>query len=101
MTIRLLAVAQAELDDAITWYNAQAPGLGDAFLVEVLKVFRLIEQHPHAWQEMVATIRRCRLARFPYGVIYAADGAGVLILAISHMHRAPLYWRKRETGNSP
>jgi hypothetical protein len=25
MTIRLLAVAQAELDDAINWYDAQAP----------------------------------------------------------------------------
>ena len=34
MTVRLLEPAQAELGDAIRWYDAQAPGLGSAFLVE-------------------------------------------------------------------
>jgi len=37
MSVRLLEPAQAELDDAITWYAEQAPGLGDAFLIETLK----------------------------------------------------------------
>ena len=46
MSIRLLEPAQAELDDAINWYAEQAPGLGDAFLLETLKVFKLIEQFP-------------------------------------------------------
>lgn len=31
MNIRLLEPAQAELDEAIAWYEEQAPGLGDAF----------------------------------------------------------------------
>jgi hypothetical protein len=39
MTIRFLAPAQAELDEAIEWYAKQAPGLGDAFLLETLKTF--------------------------------------------------------------
>jgi hypothetical protein len=95
MTFRLLAAAQIELDEAITWFNAQAPGLGDAFLVETLKVFRLIEQHPNAWHPLTSEIHRCRLTRFPYGVIYAVDEADILVLAIAHMHRAPTYWRDR------
>lgn len=97
MTIRLLAAAQVELDDAINWYNAQAPGLGSAFLVESVKVFRLIEQHPDAWHPMTAAIRRCRFARFPYGVIYTSDDQGVLVIAIAHLHRKPVYWRERLT----
>lgn len=36
MTVRFLEIAEFELDEAVRWYAAQAPGLGDAFLVEVL-----------------------------------------------------------------
>lgn len=46
MNVRLLATAQAELDEAIDWYAAQAPGLGDGFLVEVLRSIQLIQHHP-------------------------------------------------------
>jgi toxin ParE2 len=90
VTIRLLAVARAELDEAITWYEAQTRGLGDAFLAEALKALRLIERHP-----LTDNIRRCRLARFPYGVIYVPEGPDILVLAIAHLHRAPMYWRDR------
>jgi len=40
-------------------------------------------------------IRRCRLHRFPYSVIYTQDGADILVLAVAHQHRKPGYWRKR------
>jgi hypothetical protein len=36
MRIRFLEIAQIELDDAIAYYNYEAPGLGDAFLTKVL-----------------------------------------------------------------
>lgn len=36
MTVRVLEVAQQELDEAIAYYNGQAPGLGDAFLLETV-----------------------------------------------------------------
>jgi len=43
MSVRLLEPAQAELDEAIGWYAEQAPGLGHTFLLETLKVLKLIE----------------------------------------------------------
>ena len=46
MNIRLLEPAQAALDEAIGWYAEQAPGLGDAFLLDTLKAWKLIEQFP-------------------------------------------------------
>jgi hypothetical protein len=36
VTIRFLEIAEIELDQAVHWYGAQAPGLGEAFLIEVL-----------------------------------------------------------------
>lgn len=95
MSIRLLAPAQRELDEAIAWYADQAPGLGDAFLIEALKAFQLIDRHPLALRQLAPQIHRCRLRRFPYSVIYAQDGADVLVLAIAHQHREPGYWRDR------
>jgi toxin ParE2 len=95
VTIRFLGVAQAELDEAVDWYKALSPDLGDAFLIEAIRVFRLIEQYPKAWHPMGENIRRCRLARFPYGIIYTEDGGDRLIVAVVHMHRAPRYWCDR------
>jgi toxin ParE2 len=98
MSVRLLEPAQLELDEAIAWHALQAPGLGDAFLLETLKVFRLIEQYPQAWHPLSENARRCRLGRFSYGVIYVPEGNDLLVIAIAHLHRSPDYWRKRLGG---
>lgn len=95
MNVRFLEPAQAELDEAIHWYAMQAPGLGDAFLIETLAVLKLIRQFPKAWHPLSPEIRRCRLKRFPYSVVYALDGEDLLIVAIAHQHRKPAYWRSR------
>jgi plasmid stabilization system protein ParE len=95
MSVRLLEPAQAELEEAITWYAGQAPGLGDAFLIETLKSIQLIEKFPQAWHPLTPHIRRCRLRRFPYSVVYTLEGDDLLVLAIAHQHRKPGYWRNR------
>ena len=95
MSTRVLEPAQAELDEAISWYAEQAPGLGDAFLIEALKTIQLIENFPQAWHPLTPLIRRCRLRRFPYSVVYTQDGADLLVLAIAHQHRKPGYWLNR------
>ena len=95
MTVRFLDTAQAELDEAIAWYGAQAPGLGDAFLLETLKAIHLIERYPSAWHPLTENTRRCRLNRFPYGVIFAQDDGSILVIAIAHSHRRPGYWKDR------
>jgi plasmid stabilization system protein ParE len=95
MSVRLLEPAQAELEEAITWYAGLAPGLGDAFLIETLKSIQLIEKFPQAWHPLMPHIRRCRLRRFPYSVVYTLEGDDLLVLAIAHQHRKPGYWRNR------
>jgi ParE toxin of type II toxin-antitoxin system, parDE len=95
VTIRFLEIAEIELDQAIRWYGSQAPGLGDAFLVEVLSTAKRIERYPDAWHALGQGIRRCRLGRFPYGLIYSLDHGDILVLAVAHLHRRPDYWRDR------
>ena len=93
--VTLLAPAQRELDEAIAYYEAQIAGLGDAFLLETLRVIDLISHYPDAWHPLGPNVRRCRLTRFPYGVIYAHEPEGIIVLAIMHLHRKPDYWRDR------
>ena len=95
MSVRLLPAAQVELDEAINWYAKQALGLGDSFLVEFLRTIQLIERHPLGWHPLSKNTRRCRLRRFPYGVIYTQDTQGILIVAVAHLHRRPAYWQGR------
>lgn len=95
MTVRFLEIAELELDQAIQWYGAQAPGLGDAFLLEVLSAAGRIARFPQAWHPLGEGARRCRLSRFPYGLIYTVDNGDILVLAVPHLHRRPDYWRDR------
>ncbi|MGH8618013.1 MAG: type II toxin-antitoxin system RelE/ParE family toxin [Burkholderiales bacterium] len=95
MPVRLLEPAAEELDEAVAWYNAQVRGLGDTFLVEVLRVLSLVERYPRAWHPLGESTRRCRLSRFPYGVVYAVEPEEILVIALAHLHRRPGYWRER------
>jgi len=95
VNVRVLEVAQQELDEAIAYYNSQAPGLGDAFLLEAVAAIDRIRRYPHAWHPLGESTRRCRLRRFPYGLIYHEDKGEVLIVAVAHSHRRPDYWRDR------
>lgn len=95
MNVRLLEVAQEELDEAISYYNDQVTGLGDAFLIETLAALDRIRRYPQAWHPLGEGVRRCRLRRFPYGLIYHAAEIEILILAVAHSHRRPGYWRER------
>lgn len=98
MTVRVLEVAQQELDEAIAYYNGQAPGLGDAFLLETVATIDRVRRFPKAWHPLGESVRRCRLRRFPYGLIYQEDKGEILIVAVAHSHRRPDYWRDRVKG---
>ena len=78
MRVRLLEIAEIELDEAIRWYETQESGLGDAFLIEMLSAANRIERFPKAWQSLSENVRRCRLNRFPSGLIYTIDNDDVL-----------------------
>ena len=48
MNVRLPAPAAAELDEAVAWYAAQAPGLERRFINEMRTARKRIAQRPHA-----------------------------------------------------
>jgi hypothetical protein len=78
--VRFLAEAEAELDDAVAYYEVQLAGLGTDFAAEVRAGLARIEEYPEAWQSLGSRVRRYRLNRFPYGIIYAVLGEEIIVV---------------------
>jgi plasmid stabilization system protein ParE len=95
MRIRFLEAAQLEVDDAVAWYDEREEYLGRDFLDELDRAIRRIKSFPLASTEIEPGIRRCLLARFPYGLIYGIDEDLIIVIAVSHLHREPRYWIDR------
>ena len=95
MKVSFLTLAQREADDAVAWYNEQATGLGQEFLDELDRVVRRTVVFPMSCPEIEPGVRRCLLARFPYGLIYGVDGETIVVVAVAHLHREPRYWVDR------
>ncbi|NOS88639.1 MAG: type II toxin-antitoxin system RelE/ParE family toxin [Methylococcaceae bacterium] len=95
MKIEFLEAAQAELDEAFNWYEAQQLNLGFEFLTEFDNAIRRIVAYPKSYALLGSDIRRCLIKRFPYGVWYGIDAETIVIVAVAHLHRKPNYWTKR------
>jgi plasmid stabilization system protein ParE len=95
MIHRFLAPARAELEEAVDYYDALRSGLGDELAAEVQRAISRILQHPLACPRIAKRSRRCRVARFPYGVIYQIRPDHIVIVAVMHLRRDPSYWRDR------
>ena len=95
--VEFLATARAELRETVDWYDAQRPGLGDEFIQSLVQCLSFMRSFPNASPRVSRLSRRCRLRRFPYGLIYQVREDRLLIVAVMHLHRRPGYWRDRET----
>lgn len=95
MIIEFTAAAEAELDEAIAYYNAQRTGLGIESAQEVAASVKRIEDYPDVWQRLANGVRRCQLRRFEYGLVYRVRGNIATVYAVMHLRRRPGYWRHR------
>jgi plasmid stabilization system protein ParE len=91
----ILAHAEQEFIEAVEYYNAQCPGLGYEFAIEITNTLERIASFPEAWPHISPRARRCITNKFPYGVIYQIKNDNILVVAIMHMKRKPIHWRNR------
>jgi hypothetical protein len=95
MKSRFHEAADAELVEAIEYYDAKAAGLGDRFLAEVKLATRHMEQYPQIAPVSDDGVRVSVLVRFPYSLMYVVDEHEILVLALAHQSRRPRYWADR------
>ena len=88
-------LAQADIDDAATWYEQQQSGLGSRFLDTLDQVFNRIRDTPQQFPGVSVDIRRALVHTFPYAVYFRELNHAVVILAVLHLRRDPRIWRGR------
>jgi plasmid stabilization system protein ParE len=89
-------LADRELNEAAQYYDLENRGLGSAFLREVDRCLRAIQQAPDAGLILGGSVRRRLLRRFPYALLYTLKPATIRILAVMNLKRRPMYWVGRE-----
>ncbi|MEW6381195.1 MAG: type II toxin-antitoxin system RelE/ParE family toxin [bacterium] len=94
--VELHPQAYAELDQAISWYENQTRGLGDALLDEVEHAISVIQESPDRWPVYIGETRSFLVHRFPFAIVYRHDDVKIQVLAIAHLRRRPGYWRDRK-----
>jgi len=97
--VKFTFLPAAELDaaDAAVWYDDQRFGLGDEFLDELKDVLGRVQQAPEQAPRLEhyagrRDVRRYLLKRFPYIVVFVCQPHEVIVVAVSHARRRPLYW---------
>ena len=92
MRVIFTELAKKELDDTVTYYEAEYFGLGLKFKEETKLSIERITEHPKAWSIERGEVRKALLHRFPYKILSSIEKDDILILAIAHQHRKPDYW---------
>jgi toxin ParE1/3/4 len=92
---------RAELRSAALWYDERRAGLGDEFIAEVSAAFDRVRAAPESYPTWPSTqpadprIRKATIQRFPYVIAFEEHERHVLVLAVAHSKRRPLYWLTR------
>jgi plasmid stabilization system protein ParE len=87
--------AEADIAEAVAWYEARSPGLGTEFVRAVDACLGLVERFPEAQAEVYRHARRALLRRFPYAVFYVVHAETIDVIACLHVRRDPRRWRSR------
>ena len=95
LKVYLRPEAEADIEDAATWYDRQRKGLGQEFLDDVLVALDTISENPNIYPIMYRQSRRAVVRRFPFGIFYRVDEGSVVVLAVMHGSRHPRRWKKR------
>jgi plasmid stabilization system protein ParE len=84
--------AEADLEEARAWHEAQRQGLGDEFLECVREVFDRIQPARHLYGKVYQELRLALVRRFPYAVVYRVDDEQITVVAVYHTRREPRGW---------
>jgi len=94
-TIDFLPEVYDDIAIAYSWYEEQKIGLGEKFISELENAYTTIGQSPKVYQILYKNTRRKLIKHFPYGVFFRLIEGQIIIVAIIHTKRNPLYFQER------
>ena len=96
-TVYVSDVAREELDEAHRYDEAQRPGLGTDFLIEIEAIMPRLADNSYQFPARFQDLCAAALQKFPFLVAYRLQEAPreVDVVAIANTYRDPKRWQKR------
>ncbi len=88
-------LAEADLKEAVDWYNLQTPNLGDKFILLVDRKLKEIAHNPTHYQIRYKNVRTALVDRFPYHVHFELATDKIIVFAFYHTSRNSKKIRER------
>ena len=93
--------ARSELDEAMSYYEGCADGLGLDPQTRIEEMIAKIRENPEAWPPHGrGGFRKCFAEQFPFTVFYLELPDHIWVVAIAHGSRCPGYRTKRRSEGS-
>lgn len=87
--------ARIEFDEAADFYGMERASLGVAFVGSVERAVDHASEFPDSCPVLRGRVRKMRVQRFPYSVMYSVVDDHIRVLAVAHDRRRPYYWSGR------
>ena len=87
--------AVAEANAAADFYQDKQHELARRFINHLNEALDRIAIKPEIYREVDPGVRKIKLERFPYAVIYRTRNTKVEVIAVMHSRRRPGYWINR------
>jgi plasmid stabilization system protein ParE len=87
--------AADEANEAFNWYEDQLSGLGGEFYRELTRCLEFIIENPLLARDAYRGLRKRKLERFPYLIVYKVSRNNVSVVSVFHGSRSPSIWKKR------
>lgn len=92
--------AEEEFLEAIGWYVERSKAVARRFIAAVERASSDLSDWPRRFPaldqpETEPPVRRARLRRFPYALVFVELPNEIRVIAVAHLRRRPLYWVSR------
>lgn len=92
--------ARSDYDESFDWYAQRSQRAAIAFATAIDEVIERISVDPDRFLRLDDLHGECPVMRFPFRVIFRKQENRLVIVAIAHAKRHPVYWRGRADSQS-
>lgn len=87
--------ARLELIEAASYYGQIDDELSGRFGAAMEAATLRICSNPYMHRRFKGEMRKVRVERFPYALVYRIEENGLHLVAVMHLNRKPGYWQGR------
>lgn len=88
--IKILPLAEKEIEESIEFYESRSTGLGKQFLTYLRSYLKVLKTNPELFEiKRQPGYREMTLVKFPFVIIYEIIGNEIIIYSVFHTSRNP------------